>query len=540
MVQEGSMPHRLVHGIGSFWLVAILLQIPVSGWGQGPNIETTQLPGSVMATPGSNQSRLGPLPGAGEMILGTQPGRDDLLLGRIGTAAPRVPTAITSPGQGDQVRRPAGIRAPEPLPVPRAALYGSLALPTEEDSEGPSDGLTLDQAIELLVKNNFDLRSKAMEIPQARADILTASLRANPILYADSQLIPYGSFSERRPGGPTQYDLNVSHPIDYSHKRRARMDYAARALGVTEAMYQDAVRIEINNLYTAFVDVLAARQTLRYTRASVTGLDRLLRVTQSLYEKDTASRADVNEVKSQRQIAEVGVLDAEENLRRSKRILAMMLNLPVDQAESFEVRGSIEDRGPAPPPLDELGRMALECRPDVVASRLGLKFAESGARLAQANRYQDAYLLYQPFTFQNNAPFGKQSATSWALGMTVPLPVYNRNQGNIERARLNVDQSKIEMAGLERRVLTEVTQAAREYEVSGQIVRRIRTEILPSSESFRNDRFKLFQGGETNAITYLQAQRSYNDNVKAYHDTVVRHRRSMLGLNSALGQRVLP
>ena len=49
------------------------------------------------------------------------------------------------------------------------------------------------------------------------------------------------------------------------------MDYAARALGVTEAQYQDAVRIEINNLYTAFVDVLAARQTVRYARASVNG-----------------------------------------------------------------------------------------------------------------------------------------------------------------------------------------------------------------------------------------------------------------------------
>ena len=120
------------------------------------------------------------------------------------------------------------------------------------------------------------------------------------------------------------------------------------------------------------------------------------------------------------------------------------------------------------------------------------------------------------------------------------MPLFHRNQGGIERARLNVTQSQIELAGIERRALLEVSQAAREYEVSRQIVQRIRTEILPSSESFRNDRFRLFQGGETNAITYLQAQRSYNDTVKAYHDTVVRHRRSMLVLNTALGQRILP
>ena len=105
-------------------------------------------------------------------------------------------------------------------------LYGTLALPVEEDGEGPPDGLTLDQAIERLVRENLDLRSKSMEIPQAQADILTASLRANPILYADSQLIPYGNYSNRRPGGPTQYDVNISHPLDYTHKRRARIEVA--------------------------------------------------------------------------------------------------------------------------------------------------------------------------------------------------------------------------------------------------------------------------------------------------------------------------
>jgi cobalt-zinc-cadmium efflux system outer membrane protein len=424
--------------------------------------------------------------------------------------------------------------------VPRAQLYGTLALPTTEGDDGPENGLTLDQAIDLLIHSNLDLQSKFMEIPQARADVLTASLRSNPILYADSQLVPYGSFNNRRPGGPTQYDLNISHPIDYAHKRRFRIDYAERALKVTEAQYQDAVRIEINNLYTAFVEVLAARQTLRYASASVKGLQELLRVTELLYQRENASRADVNEVKAQREIATVGVLDAEENLRRAKRALGLLLFVPPEAAESLEVRGTIQDLGPPPPPLAEMIRIALSCRPDVVAYRLGLGSAESGVRLALANRFQDAYLLYQPYTFQNNAPFGRESAISWAMGITFPMPVYNRNQGNIERARLNVTQSQMELAAIERRVVTEVQQAAREFEVTRQIVERIRTQIIPFSETFKNDRYTLFRRGEANAVSYLQAQRAYNDNVKAYLDTVVRHRRSMLGLNTVVGQRVLP
>ncbi len=507
--------------------------------GQQPTIESAEIPAVGAVSPGSTDSALGPLPGVGHDSP-IQPGQDELLLGRVGTAAPRVPASIATPGRREGAIRPQGIAAPEALPVPRAPLYGTLALPTEEDSEGPPDGLTLDQAIDLVIRNNPDLRAKFMEIPQARADILTASLRANPILYADTQLIPYGSFNERRPGGPTQYDLNISHPIDYSRKRLARIDYARRASRVTEALYQDAVRLEIGNCYTAFVDVLAARQTVRYARASVAGLDRLMRATEVLYKEYGGSRADVSEIKAQRAIAEVGVLDSEENLRKANRTLAMILGLPPEAAETLHVRGTIEDRGPPPPPMAELVRMALSCRPDVVAFRLGLQVADSGLRLARANRYQDAYLLYQPYTYQDNRPFDRQSATSWAIGLTVPLPIYNRNQGNIERARLNLTQSEIQLAGIERRVMTEVEQAAREYEVTRQIVDRIRNEILPASVSFRDDRFTLFRKGEANILTFLQAQRAYNENVKAYHDTVVRHRRSMLTVNTALGQRLLP
>src|SRR5262245_40555286 len=176
-----SMVHCRVQDCRGILLALCALWFPVQSWGQAPSIETipTTRGDSTSGVPGSTRSRLGPMPGAGEMILGTQPGSDELLLGRIGTAAPRAPASIATPGGQAPAPRPRGITAPEPLPVPRAPLYGILALPAEEEQEGPADGLTLDQAIERLVRENYDLRSKLMEIPQARADVLTASLRAN-------------------------------------------------------------------------------------------------------------------------------------------------------------------------------------------------------------------------------------------------------------------------------------------------------------------------------------------------------------------------
>ena len=98
-------------------------------------------------------------------------------------------------------------------------------------------------------------------------------------------------------------------------------------------------------------------------------------------------------------------------------------------------------------------------------------------RLAQANRYSDVYVLYQPFTYQDNSPFNLPSSQSWALGTTMTVPIYDRNQGNIRRAKFNVDQTRIEVQTIERRVAGEVEEARQEYEVSKAMVQRMQSQI---------------------------------------------------------------
>ncbi len=457
-------------------------------WAQAPTIEQTgQMQSGIGSTaPGSTQSLLGPMPGGGGALPGVQPGRDELLLSRAGPSVPRVPTSITMPGgtyQGPPTGR--GIAAPQPLPAPRPPFYGRLELPSGPQDDGPPNGLTIDHALDQYIHQNLDLRAQFLEIPQASADVLTASLRANPIFYADSQLIPYGAFSTARPAGPTQYDINISHPIDFSHKRQARTVYAEANLRVTENMYQDAARLGLGNVYSAYVDVLAARQMVRSSRVAVRGLDEVLKAMEAMFQRSTTTSAEVDQIRADREIAAIGLVDAQGNLLRANRILGELLNIPPEQAEVLELRGSLEDDAPPPPADQELIRLTLDCRPDVAAYRLGVQAAQAGLKLQLANRFADAYVLYQPFTYQNNVPYGdKGSVPSWAIGITVPLPIYNRNQGNIERARINIYQSQVQLAALERRVITQVQQAAHEYRTSGEIVRRIRSQVDPVLKRF--------------------------------------------------------
>ena len=114
----------------------------------------------------------------------------------------------------------------------------------------------------------------------------------------------------------------------------------------------------------------------------------------------------------------------------------------------------------------------------MTAYRLGITAAQANVGLQRANRFSDAYVLFQPYTYQNNAPYGKQSGTSWAVGITVPLPVYNRNQGNIERAKINVYQIRGTVGLSEETRRDRGAQAIKEYEVSGQIAEQIREQDL--------------------------------------------------------------
>lgn len=513
---------------------------------QGPTIDAG-LPGapgglssSLGYQPGSGGNTLGNMPGAGANVLSSG-GAGAPISGRTGATAPHVSSGVSSPNAGaGTADLPKGIAAPAPQPTFVSPSYGSYALPAGPEDDGPPNGLTLDDAIDLLIRGNLDLRAKSYEIPQAQADILNAGLRANPVFYADGQLIPYGRYNRQKPGGQTQYDVNISYPLDLSGKRQARTLYFTRAKRVVESLYQDAVRNAIDALYTSYVNVLSARQTVRYATASVTGLTKLYGATMELYVNKEKTRADVNRVYTQLNAAQVGLLDAQEGLRKAKRDLGASLNLPPDQAATLEVRGSIQDFAPPPPSVDELVRIALAVRPDVVSYKLGIKSAEANVRLQLANRYTDVYVLGQPYTYQDNSPYGLKSPISWALGVTVPLPIYNRNQGAIARAKMNVIQSKLELATIQRQVVTDVQQALYEYQVTAKMVAEIRDKLVPTAKYVLEDTRHLYEGGEVNVVAFLAEQRNYQDTVKQYLDTVVRHRRAMLTLNTVLGQRILP
>jgi cobalt-zinc-cadmium efflux system outer membrane protein len=81
---------------------------------------------------------------------------------------------------------------------------------------------------------------------------------------------------------------------------------------------------------------------------------------------------------------------------------------------------------------------------------------------------------------------------------------------------------------------------ALDYETTSQAVRRFEGDILRRAGRQRDDYYRLFTEGERSISDYFNAERDYNDIVRQYYDSLIRHRRSMIRLNTAVGQHILP
>lgn len=525
--------------------VAILLVARVSTPGaSAQDVGTT--PGRIFERPA-----LGAMPGSLVPALPSSPGAlqppaTTLDSGIIGGRR-RGPGRVARPGtrgfkQSNAVGPPP---LPDPLPGVEPLRRGEEEQPAGDvaklvNDEGPASGLTLDDAIERMREANLDLLAIRYELPQADADILTAGLRNNPLIYGDAQFIPYGSFSSRRPGGPTQYDVNITVPMDVSRKRQARVAVACVAKRVLEAQFQDVARRQIGNIYRAFVDLQAARISLE-------ALETLVGREKAVLDKVRrgAGPKKPTPLEDDRLAVELGTSrasldDARDAIADAQEALALLLGLPEQEIAGLQARGRLRMPHPPLPPLADLVRDAKAMRPDLAAARLGIRRADSEIRLAKANRVEDVYLFYDPYSYQDNRPFQAQSGRSWGLGLTVPMPLFNRNQGNIAKAHINRTQTQTELTALERRVSAEVRQTYREFVAARQALELVETSVLGQSQDARKRATREFLSGEMTIGEYLDHLEDDANSARLYRDAVVRYRRSMLDLNTAIGARLMP
>jgi cobalt-zinc-cadmium efflux system outer membrane protein len=312
---------------------------------------------------------------------------------------------------------------------------------------------------------------------------------------------------------------------------------------VLEAQYEDAVRTRVDRLYTAFIDLEEAQRSVSFSESGLRGLESLLKLQLNLEKTGQTSAADVARIKTRRDLSASAVLESKAVLQKAKLDLANLLNLSDIEAVELKVSGDLEGTTNQPrrlAPTEEMIRLALSQRPDLKAYRLGLARAHLDWLKVLIEPLNQVVWRRWPGEIVGAGARQERKAPPGNMTALITLPTMVRNRAKLKRASINVEQSRTELAKVERAVVLEVHQARLEYDQARSACDIFRNEVLPKAEQLRDTLFRQFSGGEVTLTDYLSAQQEYNDRIFQAIKASVRLRRSALALNTAVGARIMP
>ncbi len=174
---------------------------------------------------------------------------------------------------------------------------------------------------------------------------------------------------------------------------------------------------------------------------------------------------------------------------------------------------------------------ALRLRPDLQAAERGITAAQSQIGLAKANAKQDLTVTFD-YTHLNSANLG-------AFYFDIPLPIFNRNQGEVARTYFALTQAKFLDKAAEEQVFTDV-RTAYETLLNNRDVLELYDKgyIQQAQQSLEIAQFA-YQHGAASLLDFLDAERSYRSTELGYRQALATYMTSMEQLRQAVGTRNL-
>ncbi|WP_020473820.1 TolC family protein [Zavarzinella formosa] len=436
--------------------------------------------------------------------------------------------------------QPAGVKDPDPKP---AAKSQPDSLPAPKEAPAAKGAMTMDQLINAALLADPKLRAGFEGINQANADALTASLRPNPELFTDAQLLPLTRpFTVTRQGGPPQQDVNLSYSIDWFlfGKRAAAMQAALLGVRVSESEYADRVRQRILEAATAYYDVLEGKALLELARQDVSNLKRVEAVTEKAIEIGGRPQVDLNRIRLDRLKSEQAVRDAENTLVGARATLRSIIGR-ADADVDFDVAGTLGDKTLMEPlPVEEAFAVAQQNRPDLSAMRLRVSQARAGIESERRKGYPTVTpQLGYTRQYQQKA-VGFPDASSYSVALTMSLPISDRNQGNVDKATSVMVQNQFEFqAGLVS-LRADVVQADQELRTSAANAQAVAGEQLKLAAQVRDAINTAYEAGGRPLIDVLDAQRNYRETYRLFINSRAGYGRALVKYYSTIGKKISP
>jgi outer membrane protein, heavy metal efflux system len=384
--------------------------------------------------------------------------------------------------------------------------------------------LTVDQAIREAVDHNLSLLAERLNLAVADAAIVTARLRPNPVLSGGANSLDWlgTGFNEINGAGPPEYSARVDFVFERGGKRELRTALASTAKTVAEAQLADSVRRLTLDVSMGAIDVLEAKSKLQLAKANLDTLERLVQLNDRRLTSGaipplelTRSRVAMLQYRSSVTAAQLALTQA--RLKLQTLIGRAAADPLVDVDEPLAV-------APAPEPADlrALQAAARANRPDVRALQRDQARSQSDLRLQLAQGTVD-YTIGAEYRRQQGV---NGTGNLAGLFVSVPLPIFNRNQGEIARAGAEQTKAARSLSALDASVAGEVASAYEEFESARTLLADMERDLLQPAADARAGTTYVYQAGATSLLDVLDAQRAFNETMDTYYSAQAAYRRA--------------
>jgi cobalt-zinc-cadmium efflux system outer membrane protein len=399
-------------------------------------------------------------------------------------------------------------------------------------SKNPSVVITLDQAIEFARQNNPMLQAQRTLVSQNKEQEVTANLRPNPQLTWDGQYLPFFTpdlFSSNYIDSVAQFDAGVGYLFERGQKRQHRLQAAKDATSVTASQVADAERQTVANTAQQFVAALLAKSNLEFAEQLLDSYQHTVGISREQNQAGAMSKADLLKIQLQTLQFQTDVTSARIALVEALNSLRQLIGFD-SVPRDYGVAGELT-YAPVTLRLEDLQARARSLRPDLQAARQSVTAANSQIGLAKANSKQDLNVTFD-YTHVNSSNLG-------AFYFAIPLPVFNRNQGEVARTYYALTQSQFLAKAADQQVMTDVKNAYESLLNSQDILQLYNNGYLQQSEQSLDIARFSYQHGAASLLDFLDAERSYRATELSYRQALASYSSALEQLREAVGTRDL-
>jgi outer membrane protein, heavy metal efflux system len=412
-----------------------------------------------------------------------------------------------------------------------AVAASVLAAPAFCQSAGRAS-VTLDEAIQMALQHNHMLLAARTTIQQSEAEETTANLRPNPSLFADWEYLPLDHSSQNADylHDSTEGDLGLSYLIERGKKRQHRLQAARDITAQTRSLVTDNERGLTFNTASLFVNVQLAESTLELADKDLKSFQKTVDLGLLRYDKGAISEDDYLKIKLQLLQFETDYQQAE--LAKVQALSDLRQLLGYESVSSdYDVAGPF-DYQRLNGNLDDFQSKALQNRPDLRAAQQGVTAAASQYELQRAIGKQDV-------TVQGNYSHvnGINAASFYG---SIPIPIFNRNQGEIARTRFAITQAQEQEKAASGQALTDVRDAYEGWRIADRVLQLYRSGYLDVAQKDRDIAEYAYQRGAVSLLDFLDAERAYRATQLAYRQALASYLLALEQLRQAVGTRALP